>query len=262
MHSCKNKLEKSYTEKKPEHETSGYLWSLTCSFNATKNKHHFYRERDCIFGDLQEFAMEIISYEEKEMIPLADKENKSYKKQKVCHIYKKESCYDENEKNEFKLYQKVRYHCHCTRKFREAAHSIYNLRYIVPKEIPVVIHNGSTFDYHFIIKQLVEEFKGQFKCLGENTEKYITFSVPIKKDKTNIYKLKFIDSFRFMSISLSNLVDNLSEINKKECKACMERKITKSECNFIGFKNNRLNYRCKECGKKCSKLINKPIKIF
>ena len=25
-------------------------------------------------------------------------------------------------------------------------------------------------------------FKGQFECLGENTEKYITFSVPIKKD--------------------------------------------------------------------------------
>ena len=56
--------------------------------------------------------------------------------------------------------------------------------------------------------------------LGENTEKYIIFSAPIYKkndnDKTIIYKLKFIDSFRFMSASLSNLVDNLSGINKKE----------------------------------------------
>ena len=69
-------------------------------------------------------------------------------------------------------------------KFRGAAHSICNLRYKVPKEIPVVIHNGSTYDYHFIIKQLVEKFKGQFKCL-ENTEKYITFSVPIKKKLHN-----------------------------------------------------------------------------
>ena len=43
-----------------------------------------------------------------------------------------------------------------------------------------------------------------------------------------------------MSTSLSDLVDNLSEINKKECKACMERKNIKSECDFIGFKNNRL----------------------
>ena len=88
--------------------------------------------------------------------------------------------------------------------------------------------NGSAYDYHFIIKQLAEEFKGEFKCLRENTEKYITFSVLIKKeldnDKTTIYKLKFIDSYRFMSTSLSNLADNLSEIYKKECKTCIERK--------------------------------------
>ena len=91
--------------------------------------------------------------------------------------------------------------------------------------------------------------------MGENTEKYITFSVPIKKeldnDKTIIYKLKLIDSYRFMSDSLSNLVDNLSEINKKECKSCMERNNTKSECKYIGFINNRLNYKCcKKCNNK------------
>ena len=37
-------------------------------------------------------------------------------------------------------------------------------------------------------------------------------------------KLKFIDSYRFMSTSLSNLVDNLSGIYDKECKKCMQRK--------------------------------------
>ena len=72
------------------------------------------------------------------------------------------------------------------------------------------------------------EFKGNFDCIGENTEKYITFSAPIYKkngnDETIIYKLKFIDRFRFMSTSLSSLVDNLSEIYKKECKSCKERK--------------------------------------
>ena len=75
--------------------------------------------------------------------------------------------------------------------------------------------------------------KGQFECLGENTEKYIAFSEPIRKEldnaKTITYKLKFIDSFRFMSTSLSNLVDDLSEIHKTECKGC------KSGCNFIGL---------------------------
>ena len=117
------------------------------------------------------------------MVPLTDKEIMYYKKQKVCHICKKEFCYDKNEKNKFKLYQKVRDHCHYTGKFRGAAHSICNLRYKVPQEISVKIHNGSNYDYHFIIRELAEEFKGQFECLGENSEKYITFSVPIKKKK-------------------------------------------------------------------------------
>ena len=45
----------------------------------------------------------------------------------------------------------------------------------------VVFNNGSTYDYHFISKQLAKEFEGQFECLEENSEKYITFSAPIKK---------------------------------------------------------------------------------
>ena len=118
---------------------------------------------------------------------------------------------------------------------RGAAHSICKLRYKITKEIPVVFHNGSTYDYHFIIKQLAREFEGYFHCSGENTEKYITFSVPIKKviendndnDNDNYkakainnvetvtYRLKLIDSCRFMHDSLLNFVDNLSEINTK-----------------------------------------------
>ena len=105
------------------------------------------------------------------------------------------------------------------RKCRGAAHSICNLRYKIPREIPIVVHNRSTY-YHFIIKRLAKEFKGKFECLGENTEKYITFSVPINIEpdngKTITYKLKFIDSYRLMANSLSSLVDNLSEINNKK----------------------------------------------
>ena len=107
---------------------------------------------------LKDHAMNIINYEEKEMIPLTDKENKSYKKQKFCYICKKEFSTNENDKNVFKLYHKVKDHCHYTGKFRGAAHSIYNLRYKTPNEIPVVFHNGSTYDYHFIINKLAKNF--------------------------------------------------------------------------------------------------------
>ena len=90
---------------------------LICSFDNTKN--YFHRRKDCIerfCKDLNELGMEIISFEEKEMIRLTNKEIKSYEKQKVCHICKEKFCNDKNKK-------KVRDHCHYTRKFRAAAHS-------------------------------------------------------------------------------------------------------------------------------------------
>ena len=43
-------------------------------------------------------ATKIINYEEKEMIPLTDNENKFYNEQEECHICQKEFCYDKNEK--------------------------------------------------------------------------------------------------------------------------------------------------------------------
>ena len=150
--------------------------------------------------DLKEHAKRIINYEKKNIIPLTKEEKLNYNDQKVCYICKKE--FDTiNEKN-----YKVTDHCHCTGKYRGAAHNICNLRYKVPKEIPVVFNNGSTYDYHFIIKELVKEFEGNFDCVGESTEKYIRFSVPLKNKIENknleiTYKIKFIDSFRFMSSS-------------------------------------------------------------
>ena len=56
--------------------------------------------------------------------------------------------------------------------------------------------------------------------LRRKYRKYFTFSVPVKKELNNnkviTHKLKFFDSFRFMSASLSSLADDLSEIKKKE----------------------------------------------
>ena len=115
------------------------------------------------------------------MIPLFDEETRSYEEQKVCHICRKEFCTNENDEKKIKNKHKVRGYCHFTGKFRGAAHNICNLRYKVPKEIPVIAHNLSSYETHFIIKQIAEKFKDEFHCIGENIEKYITSSVPIKK---------------------------------------------------------------------------------
>ena len=166
------------------------------------------------------FTTKIINYEKKKMIPLTTEEKIHYNEQEICYICKKE--FDKSDKKHYK----VRDHCHYTGKYRGTAHNICNLRYKIPKEILVVFRNGSTYDYHFIIKELVKEPDGNFECLGENTEKYITFSVPIKKEIKNknieiTYKIKFIDSYRFMSMPLSKLIDNLSEeIHNNTCINC------------------------------------------
>ena len=121
----------------------------------------------------------------------------------------------------------VKEHCHYTGKFRGAAHIKCNLNYKVQKEIPIIIHNAS-YDTHFIINQLAIEFKGELNCIADDMEKYITFSVPVKKEcdnnKTITYKLKFIDSFRYIPTSLSKLVDITSGIfNSIECKSFLEK---------------------------------------
>ena len=137
--------------------------------------HNFYRGKDCIetfCKNAKELAMGISNYREQEMRPLTDKEIKFYKRQKVCHICKKGFCYNKNKGSEFEVFQKVRDHCHFTGKFRGAAHNTCNLRYKVPKNIPIVFDNGSIYDYHFIVKQLAEEFNGQFETIPENIDHY------------------------------------------------------------------------------------------
>ena len=59
-------------------------------------------------------------------------------------------------------------------------------------EIPVVFHNGSKHDYHFLIKELANEFEGLFECIGENNEIYKRFSVPIKKEVIKTVKKKMV----------------------------------------------------------------------
>ena len=90
-------------------------------------------------------------------------------------------------------------------------------------------------------------------------EIYYFFSNSLKElDNGKIiwHNPKFIDSFRFMSTSLSKLVDHLSEIYRKNCRD----KNCKSECEFKGLKNTKLSYNCKGCRKKQLKPINGSIK--
>ena len=88
----------------------------------------------------------------------------------------------------------------------------------------MAFHNGFSYDNHFVIKQLAKDFNGYFYCIGRNTEKYLTFSVIVLKERGiadknkekqfDAYTLKFVLSFRFMLASLEKHVKNLAEHGK------------------------------------------------
>ena len=121
---------------------------------------HLRIRKDCIekfCKDLKELGMEMINLKKKEMIPLTHIEIKFYEKQKVYYTCEKKFRDDKNPKRKYDLYHKVIDHCHYTGKFRGVGHNICNLGYNIPKKVPVVFHNGSTYDYLFVIKKFEKE---------------------------------------------------------------------------------------------------------
>ena len=151
------------------------------------------------------------------MNPLTKEEQRSYNDASKCHICMKP--FNDPQNN-----RKVRGHCHYTGLYRGAAHNTCNLNYKIPKQIPIVFHNLSGYDAHLFIRELGKKFNSKdIRCIAENKEKYISFSVKIPVKLVNVkgkpfiknIELRFIDSFRFMGKSLDELSKNLSN---DECK--------------------------------------------
>ena len=255
---CYNNPGLSARTKINKHTPSGYPLFTSCSFDKSKNNLSYYRGEDCVkksCKDLRKHANKIINCKKAKEILLSDKEKEKYKEILSCHICKIEFTNDEIELKTDKKYWKVRDYCYYSGKYKGAAHNICKLKHEIPKEIPIVFHNGSSYDYHFIIRELRREFEGGFECLGENTEKYISFSVPIKKESKNITSTyKLIDSYRFMATSLSKLVDNLTEdIHGHRCVDC------KSGLDYMKVIDEALIFRCFDCKKNYKKEFNKEL---
>ena len=104
---------------------------------------------------LREWTMKIINFKEKKMKLLIKEQQESYENAKIWYICKEKF---ENKYLEDKKYYQVRDNCHYTGEYRGPAHSICILKYSVPKKIHIAFHNRPNYDYHFIIKELVEEF--------------------------------------------------------------------------------------------------------
>ena len=192
--------------------------------NHTKeNISTYHRGKDSLSKlckDLREEVIILINTEKKPLTPLTAEEKTTHSKSNKCYRCNKSFIKDKKHKY-YKNFIKVIDHDHYTGKYRGAAHSLCNLRYGTQVDIPVVIHNGSNYDFHLLINELAKEFRSEINCIGGNTEKYISSSIPIKKeikdDKFTICNLRFIDSVRFMVGSLDTHVNSLSELYDCYC---------------------------------------------
>lgn len=128
------------------------------------------------------------------MLPLTSNQLQQYSTASTCYLCK----------HLFSLENpKVRDHDHLTGFYRGAACNSCNLNYKVPRFVPVVLHNLSGYDAHFIVPELGRD-DGSIDVLATTTERFISFSKKVGK-----IKLRFVDSFKFMSSSLLKLTENL-----------------------------------------------------
>ena len=221
IQNCEPNPESSYTKKYQKHEPISFSYYIK-SFddNVYEPKLRKYTGEDAMekFVEwIEEDVKEIANIPDVEMIFGPD-ELDQFNSATKCWICKGEFDDTVDEKG-YRKNEKVKDHCHYTGRFRGAAHNSCNLKYKKPKFIPVVFHNLSGYDSHLFIKNLGYT-DGNIDCIPNNEEKNISFtkntvtgSYTNKEGKTKPikHKIRFIDSFKFMSTSLDNLVNNLPD---------------------------------------------------
>lgn len=219
IHSCSG--EKQKTVKTSTHEGCSFGYNIIRSDRKLMGK-RLYRGCDAMdkFFHSLETDLDCIRKDLKEVRPIKmDKEDwRAYNKASTCWICGGDAFKDE------KGYKKVRDHDHITGKFRGAAHSGCNLRLSIKplqQTVPVFFHNLKGYDAHHLMSALgkttVKEVEytnykgekktfvdGQISCIAQNMEKLISFSWG---------QYRFVDSFAFLSASLSKLVDNTPNEN-------------------------------------------------
>ena len=221
MQNCDPNPQNSYTKKYQKHEPISFFYYIK-SFddNVYESKLRKYTGEDAMekFVEwIEEDVKDIANIPDVEMIFGSD-ELKQFNDATKCWICNEEFDDTADEKG-YRKNEKVKDHCHYTGRFRGAAHNSCNLKYKKPKFIPVVFHNLSGYDSHLFIKNLGFT-DGNIDCIPNNEEKYISFtkntvtgSYTNKEGKTKPikHKIRFIDSFKFMSTSLESLVNNLPD---------------------------------------------------
>ena len=215
MNTCSPNPEDSYNYNYQKHEPSGFclyikgiVRNIIEPITYTKKKNTD-KIAEIFVSKLAKITNKLYNdfYRRPKPLKLTKQEQTSFDKAETCHICKKALLTD-----------KVRDHCHFTGQYRGAAHNSCNLQCRKPLILPVIFHNLQGYDAHLFIKQL-SGLKGELNCIPSTEEKYISFSKKIKVDEYKSkrtgeivslnFEIRFIDSFKFLQMSLTNLVGNL-----------------------------------------------------
>ena len=218
-------IHKKKTNLYQKHKANSYGLKYNCI-------HEEYSKKVKIFG----------SADENEIMKNLMKDIEGYARESYNLIKQNEKTYEDNE-DVIKLHKskkycdccnikfdkenyKVFHHDHITSKYISSLCNKCNLKLQYKKMLPIYVHNLKNYDSHFIVRALnkySENEKDTISCIPNNEEKYISFSKNIVVDsyinkdgkEQNIYfEIRFLDTFSFMSTSLSDLVDNLRGKNK------------------------------------------------
>lgn len=210
--------EECQTKAYQEHIIYSIGYYFKCEFDDSKSYYASSGNRtDCLQWFVEEletisiYVASVLSVN-KPMLELTDAEERARNdpeaKCSICRLG-----FDANE-------TRANDHCHLTGKFRGVAHVKCNLNYQDSRTVPVVMHNLSGYDSHLIIRQLSNGINGDITIIPFNAEQYISFTKTVwnSTQDTNMkekIKLKFIDSCRFMSESLSKLASYIPSHKKR-----------------------------------------------
>ncbi|KYQ47054.1 hypothetical protein ALC60_13929, partial [Trachymyrmex zeteki] len=149
------------------------------SYDSSLSGYRFRRDKDCIawfaeeLKNLAHSVQSIISAN----VPMVDFTRDDWEKfnsASHCHVCEKPFTPDDT---------RVRDHCHLTGRYRGPAHTNCNLNYKDSHCIPVVFHNLSGYDAHFIIKEIATAYEGRVDLLPIIKEKYILFTKHVNSTK-------------------------------------------------------------------------------
>ncbi|CAC5407070.1 unnamed protein product [Mytilus coruscus] len=223
MQSCTPDPDKSYTKPISKQEINSYGMYVHSDYPEIYKSQYFHYDGDDVDKPI------LNKYEEDE-----------FQEATECYICEKE----------FEETNKVREHDHLSGKYRGAACQSCNTKEgKATKLIPVFFHNGSNYDFHFLIEELMkkEDKYNKVKLLSKNSENYISI------DYGSYYeKLRFLDSYRFMLKGLSDVAKSMDDF------PILEKEFEESDwlAKYINFNTEQRTKSKSDFEKDLWKLMN------